>query len=356
MQAVAARILAGLTGLGILFVAALAADPTSPAAPGLRTFVPDSVSPAARAIFEKFAPGAAAAMAHFPSLKTNADIEALHDKMEALQLPGAAKAVKALSVSSVMGKLGGVGVLTTLPPNYVDDGTVLIRVHGGGWILGSAQSTAGADAQMAILTGKRIVSVDYTVAPRGNFQTVTDQVVAVYKAVMAQGYKPQNIGIFGESAGANIVPGAMLKARDQGLPMPAAMLLMSPCTDLHLNGDTETTLRLADPVLDIAPIGPGLNAYAAPQDWSNPYASPVYGDYSKPYPPTLIQVGTKELLLSDSVRLYQAMKAGGRDVVLDVYEGMPHVFQGYMTGTPEQKAAFAEINRFWKAHLAGEKR
>ncbi|MEI9994306.1 MAG: alpha/beta hydrolase [Rhizomicrobium sp.] len=349
------RMFLGLAaGMAVLAGAASAADPQLPAT-GFRTFIPDSVSPQARAILEKFAPGAAAAMANFPSLKTDADLIALHDQMEAAGLPRAAAEVKALGVSSVYSQLGGVGVLTTEPPNYVDDGTILIRVHGGGWILGSARSTAGADAAMAIQTGRRIVSVDYTTAPRGRWPLVTDQVVAVYKAVLAKGYKPQNIGIFGESAGANIVPGSMLKARDQGLPMPGAMLLMSPCADLHLDGDTETTLRLADPVLDIGPIWPGLKAYAPPEDWNNPYVSPVYGDFSKGFPPVLIQVGTKELLLSDSVRLYQAVKAGGVPAILDVYEGMPHVFQGYMAGTPEQKAAYAEIRRFWKAHLIAAK-
>ncbi|MEI9988442.1 MAG: alpha/beta hydrolase [Rhizomicrobium sp.] len=334
--------------------AGLAAD-LPPAPPNFRTFVPDSVSPEARAILEKFAPMAAAAMASTPPLLTDADIIAFHDKMEAVQLPGAEAQVKALGVTSVYSQMGGVGVLTTEPPNFVDDGTILIRVHGGGWILGTARSTAGADAKMAVATGHRIVSVDYTAAPRGRWPLITDQVVAVYKALLAKGYKPQNIGIFGDSAGANIVPGAMLKARDEGLPMPAAMLLLSPCADLHLNGDSETTLRYADPILDIPPVIAALKAYAGPQDWSNPYVSPLYGDFSKGFPPVLIQVGTKEMLLSDSVRLYHAIKAGGVEAELDVYEGMPHVFQGYMNGTPEQKQAFDEISRFWKSHLVPAK-
>ncbi|HEY0105036.1 MAG TPA: alpha/beta hydrolase [Rhizomicrobium sp.] len=335
-----------------MFAAGVAPAAEAPPAPeNFRTFVPGSVSPQARAILEKYEPIAAAAMASTPPLRTDGDIIAFHDKMEAPGLVRAAAETKALGVSPVYSQLGGVGVLTTLPPNFVEDGTVLIRVHGGGWILGSARSTAGADAQMAIRTGRRIVSVDYTVAPRGRWPLITDQVVAVYKALLAQGYKPANIGIFGESAGANIVPGAMLKARDQGLPMPAAMLLLSPCADLHLNGDSETTLRYADPVLDIPPVVMALTAYAGPQDWSNPYVSPVYGDYAKGFPPVLIQVGTKEMLLSDAVRLYHAIKAGGVAAELDVYEGMPHVFQGYMNGTPEQTQALDEIDRFWKSHL-----
>jgi acetyl esterase/lipase len=204
---------------------------------------------------------------------------------------------------------------------------------------------------MAVETGKRIVSVDYTVAPRGRWPLVIDQVIAVYKAVLASGYKPASIGMFGDSAGGNIVPASILKLRDEGLPLPGAVVLMSPCVDLHLNGDTETTLGHADPTLTVDEVIPGLKAYADPADWSNPYVSPVYGDFTKGFPPVLIQVGTKEMLLSDSIRLYQAVKMAGGDAELDIYEGMTHVFQSYMIGTPERKEAFAEIERFWTKHL-----
>jgi acetyl esterase/lipase len=343
-------LLLSLAGAAIVS-AASEADSQPAATPDFRTFVPDSVSPEAAAILRKFAPMAAASMAHMRPMDTDADLVALHDMGEAAGIKRAEAQAQALGATFVYSQLGGVGVLTTEPKNFADDGTVLIRVHGGGWILGSARSTAGADALMATMTGKRIISVDYTTAPKGKWPLVTDQVIAVYKAVLAKGYRPENIGIFGESAGANIVPGSMLKARDHGLPMPGAMLLLSPCSDMHLNGDSETTLRLADPVLDIGPIWPGLKAYAPLADWNNPYVSPVYADFTKGFPPVLIQVGTKELLLSDSVRLYQAIKMGGREAELEVYEGMPHAFVGYMTGTPEQKEAFAEIGRFWKAHL-----
>ena len=344
-------IAASILGLAAIVAGAQANAQSQPAPANFRTFVPASVSPQARAILEKYAPVAAQAMAHFPPLKTPADFDALYAQTLAPAVAQSAAVVKALDVTSSDSKLGGVGVVNTKPLGYVDDGTVLVRVHGGGWILGSARSSAGSDATMSIVTGRRIVSVDYTVAPRGNWHLITDQVIAVYKAVLAEGYKPASIGIYGDSAGANIVAGSVLKLRDQGIPMPGAMLLMSPCVDLHLNGDTETTLRNADPVLDIDPVLPGLNAYAGPADWNNPYVSPVYGDFTKGSPPVLIQAGTKEMLLSDSIRLYQAIKVAGGEAELDVYEGMPHVFQGYMQGTPEQKEAFAEIQRFWRSHL-----
>ncbi len=185
---------------------------------------------------------------------------------------------------------------------------------------------------------------------------MTDQVIAVYKAVLAEGYKPGSIGMCGDSAGANIVPASILKMRDNGLSMPGAVVLFSPLVDFHANGDTETTLGKADPALNVPDIMPGLKAYADPADWKNPYVSPIYGDFKKAFPPVLLQVGTKEMLLSDSVRLYQALKMGGNEAELDVYEGMTHVFQSYMMNTPEQKQAYAEIVRFWSNHLQPTKR
>jgi len=136
--------------------------------------------------------------------------------------------------------------------------------------------------------------------------------------------------MFGDSAGGNIVPASVLKLRDQGLPMPGALVLFSPCVDLNLNGDTETTLRDADPALDFALNKAFLAAYAAPEDMTNPYASPIYGDFKKGYPPVLIQAGTKELVLSDAVRLYQALKTAG---VRSTLAGLGFEIAG---GTPEQ--------------------
>ena len=323
--------------------------------PDTRYVVPDTISPQAHAIFGKLLPGVKAHRATRKIPETLADFDANYKEQLAHAETGAEPLIKALGVTLTEKTMNGVGVVETAPPNYRDDGTVLIRVHGGGFIEGSAHSSAGFDAQMAVATGKRIISVDYTVAPRGTWRLVTDQVIAVYKAVLAEGYHAESIGMFGDSAGGNIVPSSILKLRDQGQPMPAAVLLLSPCVDLHLNGDTETTLGHADPALDIPLVLPGLKAYAGPADWSNPYVSPIFGDFAKGFPPVLIQVGTREMLLSDSVRFYQAVKMTGGEATLDVYEGMTHVFQSYMLGTPEQKAAFAQIVHFWSKHLVPSK-
>jgi len=322
-----------------------------PATTNLRSFIPTTISPQARAIYEKLLPIAAAHRAEVKIPHTLAEFDARHDSDIARTEAATLATLKSLNIAVRETQLGGVKVVESTPPQYRDDHTILLHVHGGGFVLGSAKSSLGGDALMALATGKRIVSIDYTVAPRGNWRIVTDQVVAVYKAVLAQGYGAKSIGMFGDSAGGNIVPASVFKLRDQGLPMPGALVLLSPCVDLNLNGDTETTLRDADPALDFALNQAFLAAYAAPEDMTNPYASPIYGDFKKGYPPVLIQAGTKELVLSDAVRLYQALKTAGGVAELDVYEGMAHVFQAYMTGTPEQHAAYAEATHWWSTYL-----
>lgn len=348
-------LIAAALGWGPVFCASAGSGPAAAPA-NLRSYIPPTVSPEARAIFEKLLPIVEADHRNWKPPRTLADFDANYKKVLKRAQAGTDATLKRLGITPIYTHMNGVGVLETLPPNYKDDGTVLIRVHGGGFIQDSARSSAGSDAQMAMVTGKRILSVDYTVAPRGKWPLVTDQVIAVYKAVLAKGYAPQSIGMFGDSAGGDIVPASILKARDQGLPIPGAVVLFSPCVDLHLDGDTETTLDQADPALTVARVMPGLKAYADPADWNNPYVSPVFGDFTKGFPPVLIQGGTKEMLLSDFVRFYQAVKTSGGIAELDLYEGMTHVFQAYMTNTPEQRAAYAEVKRFWSRYLQSSKR
>lgn len=330
--------------------AAPAAAPSQP--PTQTYYIAPSISPEARALMLKMLPLVQQAQAARPVAKTAADFQARRASLlQGVDAQNAALAQQT-GISYTDLRLGEVPVVEVKPPQYRDDGTILIHVHGGGFVQDSAHSALRGNALMALATGKRIYSVDYTVAPEGRWQLVTDQVIAVYKALLAQGHPPRSIGVYGDSAGGDIVAASTLKLRDQGLPIPGAMVLMSPAGDLGMNGDTFVTLADADPVLNRTDeLRLALSLYADPADWKNPYVSPVYGDFGKGYPPVLIQAGTKERVLSDSVRLYQAIKTAGGEAELDVYEGMPHVFQSYLTGTPEQKAAYAEIRRFWQNHL-----
>lgn len=248
-------------------------------------------------------------------------------------------------------KLGGVNVLDIKPKDWIDNGKILVYVHGGGYTILGANSTLNNSVPISNTTGLRVISIDYSLAPSSKWNETTGEVVSVVKALKDQGYSLDNIAMYGDSAGGGLVASSVLKMRDEGVGIPAALVLWSPWTDVSLAGNTYSTLKKADPFISEAMLKNMGRAYANITDQKNPYVSPVYGNFSKEFPPTLIQVGTKEVLLSDSVRLYQALDQADIPVKLDVYEGMPHVFQTILFGTPESSLAISKTNEFLKEHL-----
>lgn len=250
-------------------------------------------------------------------------------------------------------ELGGVPVLDIKPRNWKNNGKVMVYTHGGAYTVLSAKSTLGSAALMAEATGLRVISVDYTLAPHAKWQQVTGQVVSVFKALSKQGYAMKDIAIYGDSAGGGLAAGSVLKMRDQGMSMPAAVVLWSPWSDITETGDSYVTLKHAEPsYLYDKHLKTSADAYADPKDQKHPYVSPVYGDYAKGFPPTLIQGGTKEIFLSNFIRHYQALDTAGQTVKLDLYEGMIHVFQAALPGSPESKTALAKVDAFLKQHLS----
>jgi epsilon-lactone hydrolase len=249
-------------------------------------------------------------------------------------------------------KLGDINILDVKPKGWSDNGKVLIYVHGGGYTLLGANSTLANAAVVANATGLRVISVDYSLAPLSKWNQTTDEVVSVVQALRDQGYSLNDIGMYGDSAGGGLVGGSVLKMRDEKPQMPAALVLWSPWTDVTRIGDTYTTLRNADPFLsEVTMLENMANAYAHPSDQKNPYVSPVYGNFSSGFPPTLIQGGTKELILSDFVRLYQALDQAGISVKLDIYEGMPHAFQASFQNTTESDLAISKTSNFLSEYL-----
>jgi acetyl esterase/lipase len=280
-----------------------------------------------------------------PIPKTQADWDARYDEIEhnVLQMSPSDE----LTATS----LGGVSVIRVPGKTTGGEAPLLLYIHGGGHTWLSARSTLAVAKSMSEATGYDVVSVDYTVAPRGTWQTQTREVVAVYQALLALGHAPARIGIFGDSAGGGLCCGAALRMRDEGLPLPGALLLLSPWSDISGRGDSYKTVAPFDPILTWEELNLCADAYAAPADQRHPYVSPVYGDYSKPFPPTLIQGGTRDLLLSDSVRLYRAILAGGNEAILDLYEGMAHAYHTFSPDIPEVKTTYTTAARFWRGRL-----
>jgi len=316
----------------------------------LRTYVPKTVSEGWQKVYAALPDPTKA-----PPMPGPNDIEGwkkVFDASEQRVMPLSEAAAKQFDVSVTRKKLGGVPVLEVTPKGWVDNGKLLIYTHGGAYTLFSARSTMGSAALAAATTGLRVISVDYTNPPRARWQEVTEQVVKVFKALNKQGFAMKDLGIYGDSAGGGLAAGAVLKLRDKGLGMPAAVVLWSPWADITETGDTYMTLKDAEPnYLYATALGPSADAYADRKDQKNPYVSPVYGDFTKGFPPTLIQGGTREIFLSNFVRLYQALDTAGQTVKLDIYEGMPHVFQVKAPGSPESVTAIKKMDAFLRKHL-----
>ncbi len=312
--------------------------------------IPDSISPEAQAYLR---------MRPDPHLQPAAPDPTEIEQWKAIQLAFEARnlerqkdIVDRLGPDVTKQDLGGVPVLDIKPRNWQNNGKVMVYTHGGAYTLQSAASTLGSSALMANATGLRVISIDYTLAPHAKWQEVTDQVVTVFTELGNQGYAMKDIAIYGDSAGGGLAAGSVLKMRDQGMGMPAAVVLWSPWSDVTETGDTYFTMKHAEPTYTYESIlRPSANAYADPKDQKHPYVSPVYGDYTKGFPPTLIQGGTKEIFLSNFVRHYQALDAVGQTVKLDLYEGMIHVFMAAIPDSPESKLALSKVDAFLKEYL-----
>jgi len=264
--------------------------------------------------------------------------------LAALESPGVA-------VSRV--EIGDAAYFDIEPRGLADDGSVIVYLHGGAFVYFDARGSLAGMTKLARDFGRRVVIVDYRLAPAAKWPQITDDVVAVVKSLLSAGSQMRRIAIFGDSAGGNLAVATTLKMRDEGLGLPAAVVTWSLAADFRNAADTRVTLREADPIMSYdRQIKNAMLAYADEKDWTHPYVSPVYGDFGKGFPPALIQAGTREILLSDSVRLYQAIEAAGGTAKLDVYEGMPHVFQAQIPDAPESRLALAKVKAFLDRHLA----
>jgi len=228
------------------------------------------------------------------------------------------------------------------------DDKVLIYLHGGGMILGSAKTNLAAPLRIAQTSGYSVLSVEYRLAPENPFPAALDDALAAYVWLLDNGWRATDIGVFGDSAGGNLALAMPLLARDRELPIPAALVLLSPSVDRTRSGDTYVTMAAFDPVLG----APSAEVYAGDHALDHPLVSPLFADLAG-MPPMLIQVGTRERLLSDSVRLAQRARRAEVDVTLDVWDGMWHVWQD-SPDIPEAERAADEIGAFFRAHLAND--
>lgn len=219
---------------------------------------------------------------------------------------------------------------------------VLLHFHGGMYCAGTPEIDRVLNAPIARATGMEVVSVDYRLAPEHPFPAAVDDALAVYSALVDDG---RSVAVFGESAGGGLAVACALAVRDQGLPMPAALALISPMLDLTGSSDSYRSLAAVDPDYgDTRALLEPAAAYAAGADLNHPLLSPVYADATG-LPPVLIQVGNREVLLGDSTRFARIAREAGIAVDLEVLDGGWHNYPIWY-GVPEADAAVASLARF----------
>ena len=203
---------------------------------------------------------------------------------------------------------------------------VILHCHGGGYSTGSSIYARTLTSKLAASTSMDVLCFDYRLAPEHPYPAAPEDAMKVWDHLMLLGYGARDVILTGDSAGGNLALSLVLKLKEQGRLLPRGLVLMSPWTDLTSSGKSFQTRAEVDPVLDSAYIDRMVEAYAAGQDLKDPYVSPLYGSFEG-FPPTYIQVGENEILLSDSKRLHQAFVEANVSVKMDIYKGMWHVFQ-----------------------------
>jgi epsilon-lactone hydrolase len=242
--------------------------------------------------------------------------------------------------------LGGFPVYVILPAGVSpEDRRVYLDIHGGGWIQGGGEVCRSAALRQAPIYGARVWAVDYRMPPDYPYPTPLDDCLAAYRALLAE-REPGEIIVGGPSAGGNLAAALILRARDEGLPLPAAVVLNTPATDLTCAGDTWQTNLGLDTVLT-GDAQPSMLLYAAGHDLRDPYISPLFGDL-KGFPPTILSSGTRDRLLSDTVRMHRALRAAGVPADLHVQEAAGH--GRFLGQAPEDREHFQEVRRFMEEH------
>ena len=203
----------------------------------------------------------------------------------------------------------------------------ILYCHGGGYTSGNLGYSRVLASKLARATGFDTLSFEYRLAPECPYPAALDDALAAWDHLMLLGYGAESVVLAGDSAGGNLALELCLKLKEQGRAQPRGLVLFSPWTDMTASGKSYRTCKTLDPMLTMEYIAAVREAYTGPDaDWSRPCYSPLFADL-RGLPPTLVQVGTNEILKSDSERLVENLQKAGVYAQLEVYPECWHVFQ-----------------------------
>lgn len=310
--------------------------------------VPDTVSPAMQAIIAQ-------------PLRTNWDKppttpegwKELSDSIATLVAPQIGPMSDRLGVKVERMTIDGVRAYTITPADMpaANRDRVAIHVHGGCYVLNPREAALPEAMFLAGFGRMKVIAVDYRMPPEAYFPAALDDAMTVYKAVLKT-TAPRKVAVFGGSAGGALTLEMMLRAKQEALPMPGAIAPGTPMSDVTKRGDSFQTNAMVDNVL-VSPDGfcdAATRFYANGHDLGDPLLSPVYGDVQG-FPPTILTTGTRDLLLSNTVRMHRKLRQAGVDASLQVFEGQSHAQFYRDDRVPEVKEAFGEIAAFFDRHM-----
>lgn len=228
--------------------------------------------------------------------------------------------------------------------------SVVLYLHGGGYVFGGPDSHRELAWRLARETGVRVLVVDYRLAPEDPFPAAVEDATLAYRWLLEQGIAPENIAVAGDSAGGGLAAALLLNLTNLGIKLPKALVMISPWADLAMTGDSMQDNADKDAMLSPEAMSRFANFYLGDSNPRAPLASPIFADLSG-FPPTLILVGSTEVLLNDAQRLTQKINNSGGSAQLEVWPKMPHVFPLFAGIIPEGKAAVSQICEFLRSHL-----
>jgi monoterpene epsilon-lactone hydrolase len=237
---------------------------------------------------------------------------------------------------------GGLPAMWAVPKGARTD-RVLMCMHGGGFLGGSVYTHRKMFGHLAKATGVRGLLVSYHLLPEGMFPVPADDVLNAYRWLLDQGISARGIAFAGDSVGGWLAVTVQLKAREQGLPLPAAALLISPCVDMETTGESYQTNRDSDPFFKLEVVRGIIRGFLGEGiDARDPRANPLYADLSG-LGPVYIQAGGDETLADDARLLDEHARKAGVDVRLDIFPDMLHTFQMAAGRAPEADDAIREM-------------
>ncbi|MBR1207640.1 MULTISPECIES: alpha/beta hydrolase [unclassified Bradyrhizobium] len=285
--------------------------------------------------------------------KTPAEWKELIDRRAKLLIAGIPAMKAKLGVKVEETRIAGVHCYIVTPNKIALENRrrLLIHVHGGGYVFGPGEAALPEAIMMAAFGGYKVISVDYRMPPDFPYPAAMDDAMAVWKEVL-KSHERHRLAIFGTSTGGAMTLAMVLRARDEKLPLPAAIAPGTPWSDIDKIGDSYASNEWVDNVLVTWDgwLGRAAKLYASGTSLKNPYISPIYGDF-KGFPPTILTSGTRDLFLSNTVRTHRKLRRAGVIADLNVYEGQSHAQYQMNIDAPETKEAFTDIAKFFDRYL-----